>query len=875
MRATASRHSKSALAILIAVATIQALTAQVLSVQAFAEDAPNNPANAAAGQPAQENNGPLRKCGPARFHHTLEFPSILEPGSQLLYEPLLFSPDSQIVYVAGYANGLQAFDAQTGEMIFQLANPAGQMIARNTADGKLQVDFYGGPMDGAFILEHGTGKVLAEAKIDSPDVFKLPGQEKSLYLSRFSHDKSARTLGRMLDRRVVPPQLRVRSSYGIWASLSPQGNRIAQVADTLRMISTVDGKALYTVPVGNDVPVTWSADGKYLYYLHDSEQALVELSVPSGIVRALAEHREVGRGKVQLSQDQKLLAYPSQDPHKGNAQWIIAQREDGAEVCRFDARPALTHGAFAPDGKSFWLLSEAGLARCDLQAQQLDPVAADALFPIDALAFAPDGQQLHGIAGNRHFTWDVTTGKQTERRQIPGRNILGVPKTRCVILDPRKDTTWWLSGDGFLRRLQGAWATVSVQIATPSRSISRDAEPCFAVSPNNRWIVYAKTTKSSATKSSAEGHLIVRDLWNNGEERELLDEGEPAITLAIAPDNSTLGMIRYESNTTSTVETWNLLEGKPIQSYRIYDDHRREAQVTFSADSQELRRWTEHLTIYDAHHEDESSSRRHKLNVPGARLDGGNYGLSKNDELLQLVDIRTSSICRTWKLPDARPIMATAISANHRLLAVAGPDARPLILDVYGTQSPRSADGRTFEQLWEALANAEPVVAFDAVAELIRRGEESTKALQEIVAVELPGDVPSLIKLLDSDSFQIRAAATLRLQSMPSTVRKEIEAALKDSPTPRQKTYLDQIRYRHASSLFANERYRNLRVIEVLEAIDTPAAHELLQTLAARDDESRLTLAAVAAWQKIKHRYGEVLPPPVLPDPEPQPDDTE
>lgn len=100
---------------------------------------------------------------------------------------------------------------------------------------------------------------------------------------------------------------------------------------------------------------------------------------------------------------------------------------------------------------------------------------------------------------------------------------------------------------------------------------------------------------------------------------------------------------------------------------------------------------------------------------------------------LDLVELNTQTIARTWSWEYERfPIRAVAFSRNHNLMAVTA-DGLPISLFQFYEPRPDSiANDRTSEaQMIDLLASKDSAAAFDAMCELVRRGNAALPILQQ------------------------------------------------------------------------------------------------------------------------------------------------
>jgi hypothetical protein len=94
-----------------------------------------------------------------------------------------------------------------------------------------------------------------------------------------------------------------------------------------------------------------------------------------------------------------------------------------------------------------------------------------------------------------------------------------------------------------------------------------------------------------------------------------------------------------------------------------------------------------------------------------------------------------------------------------------------------------------------------------------------------------PKAIPGLIKDLESDEFKTRERASRRLEGMGHFARPALKRALDAGPPAETKKRLTELLDKLAPTATSYEE-RQLRIIDVLEHINTSAARDLLKAMA-------------------------------------------
>jgi WD40 repeat protein len=199
-----------------------------------------------------------------------------------------------------------------------------------------------------------------------------------------------------------------------------------------------------------------------------------------------------------------------------------------------------------------------------------------------------------------------------------------------------------------------------------------------------------------------------------------------------------------------------------------------------------------------------------------------------------------------------------AFSRDGRRLASGSQDTTALIWDVSGLAKKlpphKPLTRKELDELWSILAGADAVKAYRAILTLEAAPDQAVSLLAERLWPEPADDkrIARLLALLDSDDFTQRERATKELQELGWTAEAALHKALDDKPSlemrQRVKTLLDGLRKRP----LLPELLRMLRGLEVLEHIGTPAAREVIASLAEGAAQARLTREAKAALQRLR-----------------------
>jgi WD40 repeat protein len=222
---------------------------------------------------------------------------------------------------------------------------------------------------------------------------------------------------------------------------------------------------------------------------------------------------------------------------------------------------------------------------------------------------------------------------------------------------------------------------------------------------------------------------------------------------------------------------------------------------------------------------------------------------------------------------------AYAISADGRQIATVLPDGRIWICDFTELLKPiliarDPGDSPLLAELWNRLGSTDPLVAYRAINRMCEKPEPAIKFLLEhlLPGVEeaesgkqsaSPDEIRKLIEELQSNESRISRRASSQLLKLGAQAHPEIRAALDHNPPDRVRERLKLI----LAAPGADPRtpppttattLQQLRAVQVLERIGTPAATEVLKSLAS-GPTSDVAREAEAARRR--------LAPPSLPAP--------
>jgi WD40 repeat protein len=472
-----------------------------------------------------------------------------------------------------------------------------------------------------------------------------------------------------------------------------------------------------------------------------------------------------------------------------------------------------------------------------------------------ALHFSADGRSLLSAGRDRTVRyWDVASGQEVRRQEWPAA-LTGA----CFSPDGKalagfcfawgEVCVWDLSRPAVTRRLRESYREVSPLAFTAdgkrllTHSASAGAvlwEPgtgklLHRFDPPNMALVSAACSPNGDLLASGHFSLLMKPARGQPHDRIFLrnaatgekvreimaDLGRGQTPLAFAPDGRTLACFCSDG----AVRLWETATGRRRRAFPLRTPPERDAwgsyppedhvaALAFSPDGRLLAvGWERTVYLWDA-----------VTGAEVARFEG-----------------------------HAGKVAALAFAPDGKRLASAGDDTTILIWDLTALPGRRPAEGKlTAEALaaqWAELARHTPA---DAIARLVGAPAQAAALLREKlrpVPQPRPGEVARFLADLGSPRFAVREAAARRLEEFAELVepdlRKHLEGKLTEEVRRRVERLLDRLRADTA------EHVRVVRAVEVLEHIGTPAARDMLRTLAGGAAEARLTREARASLKRL------------------------
>jgi WD40 repeat protein len=578
---------------------------------------------------------------------------------------------------------------------------------------------------------------------------------------------------------------------------------------------------------------------------------------------------------VAVSPDAKIVAASLPD---GTTRLLDAA---GRELRRLRSAEQAGALAFSPAGK--WLITGGMLVRkWDVATGEEIPILRQPAHPLRSLALSPDGKTV-AFADDRDNLRlaDVATGKTLFQRTIPNRAGIAFSPDgkRFAAAAGDNAIVFWNMG-----QLQGAPAAVLACV---------DKVHAFVFSPDGKHL------------ATAEGGWFVR-VYEVASQRAVLaiqPPGNSVFGVAFSPDGKRLATMgesrvvaREQGMTSQVVRLWDAFTGKEVP---VGEEVRRTAHtVAFHPDGK---------TLAAIHLPEAAKAGALAFNPPlppvEDRLETVRlWDLASARERLRFTDAvqrKKAERATSWisGRSSAEPV---AFSPDGRVLAAPGEGG--IVLYETATGKPRlrlgghlqravgfafTPDGKTFvsasrdstvliwdvtglwtggkltgsaEDLWAALADADPERAGRAVWSMVDRPVESLAVLRKHLKPVPAGQdvVAKLIAQLDDPGYTVREKATRQLAELGPAVEDALTKKLRAGTSLEMSRRIEKLLRTIQTVPPTPEQLQAVRAVEVAERIGTVETRALLREWASGAAGAWLTSQARGALGRLEPRRGGI-----------------
>jgi WD40 repeat protein len=611
-----------------------------------------------------------------------------------------------------------------------------------------------------------------------------------------------------------------------------------------------------------------TADGKHLFVMESESSTIRHLDARTG---AELHAFTFGKDTVQsylASGDGKFLYVVTAT---GIEQWNMAA---ASKVRTLVPGYGADRLVLSPAGDKLHFVGDTTVTTWDTATgQELRPGSGHAAT-VWALAFSPDGRQL--LTSSHDGTarlWDTQTRQHLRAFVLPGRFNQGHFGAEAFAQLPF--TQAGFSSDG--KRIITAWPNGPVQVwdvATGnSQKLGQDplqGSVAVACSPRDNLVATVSPDGRIQLWDVAHGEQRLDFQWQPVQDsRRRFDLATAAfspsgLTLAVAGASVPQNRLRLFETSTARERLDFDLAGNPQRDLgevpALVLAQRLVLKLAYSGDGKVLALAGVHaIYLHDA------ATGKERLVLSGPNTFGPSVSLSPDGSLaaagtldgcVRLWDVKTGRVVSEVKGHDYF-VSATAFSPDGKTLASGSNDCTVLLWDVaqlLRQPLPSSAaTASTLDRLWADLASSDAVKAFAAMAQLTEVPAETPayfKTRLQAVPVPDPKRIDALVADLNSDQYALRQKAMVELEKLADLAVPALREQLAKKASLEMCKRIELLLAKINGPAADPEMLRALRAVEVLEAIGTPPARLVLETLAQGAPAHRVTQAAAEALKR-------------------------
>lgn len=493
---------------------------------------------------------------------------------------------------------------------------------------------------------------------------------------------------------------------------------------------------------------------------------------------------------------------------------------------------------------------------------------------ITALAFPLNGHTITSIDSARNLiTWDIVSARSLRQAHVRNGSVdeLFGDSGGASVLTP----------DGKHLVMKGAAGIVIRELTEKQGGRFHETQ----LLPSERYYQFAISFSAdgdavavAASGLRADSSICVASVRSH-QVLHRLSRAESYLTaVAVSADLSSVAVeslpndFSRRSPASPKVAVWNLSTGQQISEFKLPappGETERKDALAFSGDGRSLlvagpggavAEWDvatgKQVRVLGS--EPGWQPQSLLLSRDGNTLTVGMQSTDTGRGKVQLWEARTGGVRAEFGGHEGE-ITYLGFSRDERLLASGSSDTTILVCDVTGAGRGGLAtrlDTQAAEQLWADLASANTRRAYRAIWRLRAAPADAIGLLRSSVKPAAgrtagPDEISRLIRNLDAARFAVREQAVRDLRSLGAQVKEPLRRALSRASSPETRKRIEELLAGMESNRPVDNEIRDLRAVEVLEAIGNTESKHLLEALGHGSAEARLTAASKAALQRL------------------------
>jgi hypothetical protein len=204
-------------------------------------------------------------------------------------------------------------------------------------------------------------------------------------------------------------------------------------------------------------------------------------------------------------------------------------------------------------------------------------------------------------------------------------------------------------------------------------------------------------------------------------------------------------------------------------------------------------------------------------------------------------------------------VVGLLFAPDGKYLFSGGTDTAVLTWDLARLIRPAPAPAARLEPqaldvLWTDLAAKDATRAFEAIRKLSNAPDQAVPLIQQGVRAAALPDSKRLARLLadlESDRFEVRRQAESELAGLGELAEPALRKALAGDPPLDLRKRLERLLDNLSGQVHLAGQIREVRAVELLELIGSPAARQVLGALAGGVQSARLTYEAKSALRRL------------------------